>query len=91
VGDIVELRSRLWRVDFLEGDILAATNIEGGEIEQRRFFRQFETYKKASIELPNPEVLGDPASNKLLIQAYRYSMLHGAAPLLSLQRSSVRP
>lgn len=91
VGDIVELRSRLWRVDSLEGNILAATNIEGGEIEQRRFFRQFETYKKASIELPNPEVLGDPASNKLLIQAYRYSMLHGAAPLLSLQRSSVIP
>jgi superfamily II DNA or RNA helicase len=91
VGDIVELRSRLWRVDSLEGDVLAATNIEGGEIEQRRFFLPFETVRKANIELPNPEILGDPASNKLLIQAYRYSMLHGAAPLLSLQRSSVIP
>jgi SNF2 family DNA or RNA helicase len=37
------------------------------------------------------EILGDPASNRLLIQACRYSMLHGAAPLLSLQRSSVIP
>ncbi len=87
----MELRSRLWRVDSLEGDVLAATNIEGGEIEQRRFFLPFETVRKANIELPNPEILGDPASNKLLIQSYRYSMLHGAAPLLSLQRSSVIP
>ncbi len=91
MGDIIELRSRLWRVDSLEGDVLAATNIEGGEIEQRRFFLPFETVRKANIELPNPEILGDPISNKLLIQAYRYSMLHGAAPLLSLQRSSVIP
>jgi superfamily II DNA or RNA helicase len=91
VGDIVELRDRLWRVDSLEGDVLAATNIEGGDIEQRRFFLPFESVRKANIEPPNPEILGDPASNKLLIQAYRYSMLHGAAPLLSLQRSSVIP
>ncbi|OPY50646.1 MAG: putative ATP-dependent RNA helicase [Methanosaeta sp. PtaU1.Bin060] len=91
VGDIVELRSRLWRVDSLEGDALAATNIEGGEIEQRHFFLPFETVRKANIEPPNPGILGDPASNKLLIQSYRYSMLHGAAPLLSLQRSSVIP
>ena len=39
----------------------------------------FEIIRKANIESPNPEMLGDPASNKLLIQAYRYSMLHGAA------------
>lgn len=87
----MELRSRLWRVDSLDGDVLAATNIEGGEIEQRRFYLPFEIIRKANIESPNPEMLGDPASNKLLIQAYRYSMLHGAAPLLSLQRSSVIP
>ena len=91
VGDIVELRGRLWRLDSIENNIIAATNIEGGEIEQRRFFLPFETIRRANIELPNPEILGDPASNKLLIQAYRYSMLHGAAPLLSLQRSSVIP
>jgi len=87
----VELRGRLWRLDSLEDNVIAATNIEGGEIEQRRFFLPFETVRRANIELPNPEILGDPASNKLLIQAYRYSMLHGAAPLLSLQRSSVIP
>jgi len=81
----------LWRLDSLEGDVLAATNIEGGEIEQRRFFLPFESVRRANIELPNPEILGEPALNKLLIQAYRYSMLHGAAPLLSLQRSSVIP
>jgi superfamily II DNA or RNA helicase len=78
-------------LDSLEGDVLAATNIEGVEIEQRRFFLPFESVRRANIELPNPEILGEPALNKLLIQAYRYSMLHGAAPLLSLQRSSVIP
>ncbi|MFA5580181.1 MAG: hypothetical protein WDA01_11925 [Methanothrix sp.] len=90
-GDIVELRSRLWRVDGLDDKILTATNIEGNEIAQRRFFLPFDVPKKASINPPDPEILGDPASNKLLIQACRYSMLHGAAPLLSLQRSSVIP
>lgn len=90
-GDIVELRSRLWRVDALSGQVLSATNVEGNEIAQRRFFLQFDVPKKANINPPNPQILGDPASNKLLIQAYRYSMLHGAAPLLSLQRSSVIP
>lgn len=91
VGDIVNLRDRLWRVDGLENDVLTATNIEGGETYQRRFFIPFEEVEQASIRLPDPELSGDPASNKLLIQAYRYSMLHGAAPLLSLQRSSVIP
>lgn len=90
-GDIVELRYRLWRVDALDDKVLTATNIEGNEIAQRRFFLPFEVPKKASINPPDPEILGDPSSNKLLIQAYRYSMLHGAAPLLSLQRSSVIP
>lgn len=91
VGDIVDLRDRLWRVDLIDGDVLAATNIEGMEIEQRRFFLPIETVRRASIEPPDPDKLGDPASNKLLIQAYRYSMLHGSAPFLSLQRSSVIP
>ncbi|MDF0591838.1 helicase-related protein [Candidatus Methanocrinis natronophilus] len=90
-GDIVELRSRLWRVDGLDERVLTATNIDGTEIAQRRFFLPFEKPEKASINPPDPRILGDPSSNKLLIQACRYSMLHGAAPLLSLQRSSVIP
>jgi superfamily II DNA or RNA helicase len=90
-GDIVELRGRLWRVDAFDDKVLTATKIDGNEIAQGRFFLPFEVPKKASINPPSSEILGDPASNRLLIQACRYSMLHGAAPLLSLQRSSVIP
>ena len=45
----------------------------------------------AHISLPNPKIIGEPALNRLLIQSYCYSLLHGSAPLLSLQRSSVIP
>lgn len=67
--------------------------IDGSESTSRRFFLPFETenIKEAKIPLPQKERIGDPATNKLLVQALRYSMLHGAAPLLSLQKSGVIP
>ncbi len=91
VGDIVELRSRLWRVDALSGDVITATKIEGGDTGQRHFYLQFEDVRLADLSLPDPNKIGEPALNRLLIQSYRYSLLHGSAPLLSLQRSSVIP
>ena len=90
-GDIVEIRHRLWRVDSTNSEILTATNIDGGESGLKRFYIPFESIKKAHIPLPSTEKIGDSASNNLLTQSFRYSILHGSAPLLSLQRSCVIP
>ncbi len=91
VGDIVKLRNRLWRVDALSDDVLTATKIEGGDTGQRRFYVPLEKVHLEDRSLPDPNKIGEPALNRLLIQSYRYSLLHGSAPLLSLQRSSVIP
>jgi len=91
VGDIIELRNRLWRIDVLSDNVLTATKIEGGDTGQQRFYLPFEDVRLADLTLPDPSKIGEPALNRLLIQSYLYSLLHGSAPLLSLQRSSVIP
>ena len=90
-GDIVEIRHRLWRVDSINSEILTATNIDVGESGLKRFYIPFESINKAHILLPSTEKIGDSATNNLLTQSFRYSILHGSAPLLSLQRSCVIP
>ncbi len=81
-GTIIRARHRLWRVDRHEGDELLATTIDGGESEQHRLFLGF---------APGGHRVGYPASQDLLLRAFRLSLLHGSAPLLSLQRSRVIP
>lgn len=90
-GSIVKLRSRLWRVDDLRDDILTATSIDGAPIERRRFFLPLEKCSPGSIEPPSGKVVGNFSGQELLLRAYRLSMIHGTAPLLSLQRSRVVP
>lgn len=90
-GDIVDIRHRLWRVDSIDNEILTATNIDSGECTRKNFYTPLESIKKAHIPKPPMTDIGDSATNRLLIQSYRYSILHGSAPLLSLQRSCVIP
>lgn len=90
-GDIISLRNRLWRVDTVEGNILAATCIEGDSAESHRFYIPAEIISKGQIQPPHPEKIGDVATNRLLVQAFQYSMIHGTAPLTSLRTSAVIP
>ena len=90
-GRIVDIRHRLWRIDSISGDILQATNISGGIAESRRFYLPFEKVEDATIPHPDPTILGTPQDNEMLIQAFRYSLLHGSAPLLSLQKCCIIP
>jgi len=90
-GSVIKNRDRLWRVDAQLGDVLVATSIDGGETEQQRFYIPFEGIRPGRLEPPSPEIVGHPASQDLLLRAYRLSLLHGTAPLLSLQRSRVIP
>jgi len=91
LGSIVELRSRLWRVDDQQGDVLVATSIDGSPSERRKFYLPFETVRPGRIAPPSSEIVGNYSAQDLLLRAYRLSMIHGAAPLLSLQRSRVVP
>ncbi len=91
LGSIVEIRSRLWRVDDLQGDVLIATSIDGTPIERRKFYLPFERVRRGQIAPPSCEIVGNYSAQDLLLRAYRLSMIHGAAPLLSLQRSRVVP
>lgn len=91
LGSIVELRSRLWRVDDVQGDVLVATSIEGTPVEHRRFYIPFEKIRPGRIEPPSGKIVGNYATQDLLLRAYRLSMIHGTAPLLSLQRSRAVP
>lgn len=90
-GDIVTIRNRLWRVDSRHSDILNATCIDGDSAESHRFFIPFEKIEKGHIQYPHPDKIGDVATNRLLVQAFQYSMIHGTAPLMSLRTSAVIP
>ncbi|MDX9831669.1 MAG: helicase-related protein [Anaerolineae bacterium] len=90
-GSVIKNRGRLWRVDAQQDDILVATAIDTGEPEQNKFYIPFEEIQPGRLEPPSPNVVGHPAAQDLLLRAYRLSLLHGTAPLLSLQRSRVIP
>jgi len=90
-GTVISNRNRLWRVDAHTGDLLVATSIDGGETEQQKFYVPFEDIRPGRLEPPSPGIVGHPQSQDLLLRAYRLSLLHGTAPLLSLQRSRVIP
>ncbi len=65
--------------------------IDGDSTDSHRFFIPFEKISKSQINPPNPEKIGDVATNRLLVQAFQYSMIHGTAPLTSLRTSAVIP
>lgn len=90
-GNVIRARHRLWRVDDVRKNIAYVTSIDGGDTEQHQFYIPLEEIKRGQLERPDPNRVGTPQFNDLLLRAYRLSMLHGTAPLLSLQRSSVIP
>lgn len=90
-GDIISLRNRLWRVDTLDKNILTATCIDGESADSHRFYIPCETISNGQINPPDPDTIGDVATNRLLVQAFQYSMVHGTAPLTSLRKSAVIP
>lgn len=89
-GNVINARHRLWRVDGCHGEVLTATAIDG-QAEQVQFYLPFETIQPGELPLPAADRVGTYQAQQLLLRAYRLSMLHGTAPLLSLQRSRVIP
>ena len=90
-GTVVSARDRLWRVDQQDGHVLTATPIDSGDAGQQRFYIPVEDVTRSQLDWPSRELIGTPQAQDLLLRAHRLSMLHGTAPLLSLQRSRVIP
>jgi hypothetical protein len=91
-GSVIRTRNRLWRVDGLpEDDVIVASTIDGGEAQQLKLYVPFEDVQPGQLEPPSTEIVGRIQAQDLLLRAYRLSLLHGTAPLLSLQRSRVIP
>ncbi|SFK86044.1 SNF2 family N-terminal domain-containing protein [Geodermatophilus ruber] len=85
------MRERLWRVDYLDGDIFGATALDGRDNQAHRFHRGLERLDEGALPLPAPEAVGDQRQQDLLLDAQRFSLLHGTAPILGLQRSRAIP
>ena len=90
-GSVIRNRERLWRVDAQLGDVLVATSIHGGETAQHRFYMTFDGIRPGRLEPRSAEIVGHPAAQDPLLRAYPSGLLHGTAPLLSLERSRVIP
>lgn len=90
-GQIIEMRNRLWRIDEFDDNELYATPINGDFDDKRVFLRNIETIKPAELEKISPELVGDYQAQVMLQYAYRFDLMHGSAPFLSLQRSAVIP
>lgn len=89
-GTVIRNRNRLWRVDAVDGKTVTATALDG-PTTTHRFYAPIEDITEGSLPEPDAENMGNPQFQDLLIQANRLSMLHGTAPLMSLQRSRVIP
>lgn len=90
-GRVVRLRERLWRVDYRDGAIFGVTPLDGRDTQPSRFHTALERVEPGALPLPNPEALGDDRQQRLLLDAYKFSLLHGTAPILGLQRSRAIP
>jgi superfamily II DNA or RNA helicase len=90
-GQIVEMRKRLWRIDEFDNYELHATPINGDFDDKRVFLRDIEDIKLAELEKISSELVGDFQAQRMLQYAYRFDLMHGSAPFLSLQRSAVIP
>ncbi len=89
---IIRARGRLWRVDSVDASTVTGTSLDSPDARSRRFFVPFEGrgITVAQMDLP-PAVEGDAVLHDLFLRATRMTMMHGTAPLASLQRSRVIP
>lgn len=90
-GEVIDARNRLWRVDGKNGDVVTVSPLDGRGDEQHQFYTPIEDISEGQVDPPDPTRIGNPELQRLLTRAYRLSMLHGTAPLVSLQRSRVIP
>ena len=91
-GMIIQARGRLWRVDSATEKTITGSSLDSPDAQPRTFFVPLERKGMtiAQMGLP-PSEAGDPVLHDLFLRATRMTMMHGTAPLASLQRSRVIP
>ena len=89
-GEIIRARKRHWRVDVQDGNIIHATAVNAVR-DKAKIYLPVEEVQPGSLPQPDPKRVGYPQMQDLMLRAFRASMLHSTAPLLSLQRSRAIP
>ncbi|MBD3213553.1 MAG: hypothetical protein GF311_13175 [Candidatus Lokiarchaeota archaeon] len=102
IGEIVEARDRLWRIDRItpvEKTIEAekktfitysVSNITGQPSTQI-LVPNIEPIKKSVVPRPEPDKIGSPVYQKLLLDAIKLDLIYGTTSFISLQNSKVIP
>lgn len=93
IGQIVRNRNRLWRVDNIdfEKNIMTATAIDGSANARHLFYIPMENIQTGRLTPISSNIIGNPRQFKLMLQAFKLSILNGTAPFASLRRSRVIP
>lgn len=89
-GTLIQARRRLWRVDAQDDKVLYVTAVDETTY-QSRIYLPVESVKPGQLPIPDPNQIGYPAAHDLMLRAFRFSMMHSTAPMLSLQRSRAIP
>lgn len=89
-GTLVNSRRRLWRVDYQDEDILYVTAVDENTI-QTRIYLPVEKVSPGKLDFPSTSQIGSPQDQKLMLDAFRLSMVNSTTPLRSLQYSRAIP
>ena len=92
VGSLVKTRGREWVVlPESSDDLLMLRPLGGTEDEVTGIFLPLEKVEPAQFDLPNPRLIGDHRSGRLLRDAVKLGFRSGAGPFRSFARISVEP
>jgi len=89
-GTLINCRKRLWRVDYQEGNILNATAVDEST-KQTKIYLPVEDVSPGNLPAPSPTEIGTYQAQKLMLDAFRLSMVNSTTPLRSLQFSRAIP
>jgi hypothetical protein len=89
-GTLVNCRKRLWRVDYQEGNFLNVTAVDEST-KQTKIYLPVEDVSPGNLPKPSYTEIGTPQTQKLMLDAFRLSMVNSTTPLRSLQLSRAIP
>src|SRR6185312_2056576 len=92
VGSLVKARGREWVVlPETKDDLLMVRPLGGTDDETTGILLALETVESARFDLPNPELIGDERSCRLLRDAVRLGFRSSAGPFRSFASIAVEP
>lgn len=102
IGEIVEARDRLWRIDqiFIKEKeiknekkkfVLYSVSNVTGQPSSQLLIPEIESIQKSVVPKPSPDFIGSPVYQKLLLDAIKLNLIYGTTSFISLQNSKVIP